>query len=113
MGNAALRGSSSFETNHPEDTDYRAIVVVKDNTATAILEFMPLGFIGMQGFMMELESVDAKYLTKFGGVFDTYGQDGAASFTTTQALTYHMTQKGERFMICSMTLNPNLSIMGM
>ena len=77
MGNAALRGSSSFETNHPEDTDYRAIVVVKDNTATAILEFMPLGFIGMQGFMMELESVDAKYLTAFGGVFDTYGQDGA------------------------------------
>lgn len=95
MGNAALRGSSNFEANHPEDTDYRAIVVVKDNTATAILEFMPLGFIGMQGFMMELESVDAKYLTAFGGVFDTYGQDGAASFTTTQALTYHMTQKGE------------------
>ena len=95
MGNAALRGSSNFEANHPEDTDYRAIVVVKDNTATAILEFMPLGFGGMQGFMMELESVDAKYLTAFGGVFDTYGQDGAASFTTTQALTYHMTQKGE------------------
>ena len=39
MGNAALRGSTTFETNHPEDTDYRAIIVVKDNTATAIVEF--------------------------------------------------------------------------
>ena len=55
MGNAALRGSTTFETNHPEDTDYRAIIVVKDNTATAIVEFMPMGFIGQYGFMMELE----------------------------------------------------------
>lgn len=29
MGNAALRGSTTFETNHPEDTDYQAIVVEK------------------------------------------------------------------------------------
>ena len=73
MGNAALRGSTTFETNHPEDADYRAMIVVKDNTATAIVEFMPMGFIGKYGFMMELEGVDAKYLTQFGYVYDTAG----------------------------------------
>lgn len=94
MGNAALRGSSSFETNHPEDTDYRAIVVVKDNTATAIVEFMPMGFIGQYGFMMELEGVDAKYLTQFGAVFDTVGDPDAASFSAMDVLTRHLTQEG-------------------
>ncbi len=94
MGNAALRGSATFETNHPEDTDYRAIIVVKDNTATAIVEFMPMGFIGQYGFMMELESVDAKYLTQFGAVFDTVGDPHAASYTAMDVLAYHLTQAG-------------------
>ena len=94
MGNAALRGSTTFETNHPEDTDYRAIIVVKDNTATAIVEFMPMGFIGQYGFMMELEGVDAKYLTQFGAVFDTVGDPDAASFTAMDVLTRHLTQAG-------------------
>ena len=94
MGNAALRGSTTFETNHPEDTDYRAIIVVKDNTATAIVEFMPMGFIGQYGFMMELEGVDAKYLTQFGAVFDTVGDPDAASFRAMDVLTRHLTQEG-------------------
>ncbi|HJD23271.1 MAG TPA: NEAT domain-containing protein [Firmicutes bacterium] len=94
MGNAALRGSTTFEANHPEDTDYRAIVVVKDNTATAIVEFMPMGFIGQYGFMMELEGVDAKYLTQFGAVFDTAGDPDAASYTAMDVLTRHLTQEG-------------------
>lgn len=94
MGNAALRGSTTFETNHPEDTDYQAIVVVKDNTATAIVEFMPMGFIGQYGFMMELEGVDAKYLTQFGAVFDTVGDPDAASYTSMDVLTRHLTQEG-------------------
>ena len=94
MGNAALRGSTTFETNHPEDTDYRAIIVVKDNTATAIVEFMPMGFIGQYGFMMELEGVDAKYLTQFGAVFDTVGDPDAASFSAMDVLTRHLTQEG-------------------
>ncbi len=94
MGNAALRGSTTFETNHPEDTDYQAIIVVKDNTATAIVEFMPMGFIGQYGFMMELEGVDAKYLTQFGAVFDTVGDPDAASFTAMEVLARHLTQEG-------------------
>ena len=94
MGNAALRGSTTFETNHPEDTDYRAIIVVKDNTATAIVEFMPMGFIGQYGFMMELEGVDAKYLTQFGAVFDTVGDPDAASFSAMDVLARHLTQEG-------------------
>ena len=94
MGNAALRGSTTFETNHPKDTDYRAIIVVKDNTATAIVEFMPMGFIGQYGFMMELEGVDAKYLTQFGAVFDTVGDPDAASFSAMDVLTRHLTQEG-------------------
>nr|MDE6767545.1 hypothetical protein [Eubacterium sp.] len=60
MGNAALRGSTSFKQKQPNDTYYKSIVVVKDNKATAIVEFMPMGYIGMYGFMMELEAVDAK-----------------------------------------------------
>ncbi len=94
MGNAALRGSTTFEANHPEDTDYRAIIVVEDNTATAIVEFMPMGFIGKYGFMMELEGVDAKYLTQYGAVFDTVGAPDAASYTAMDVLTRHLTQEG-------------------
>lgn len=94
MGNAALRGSTTFEANHPEDADYQAIIVVKDNTATAIVEFMPMGFIGQYGFMMELEGVDANYLTQFGAVFDTVGDPDAASFTSMEVLTRHLTQEG-------------------
>lgn len=94
MGNAALRGSTTFEANHPEDTDYQAIIVVKDNTATAIVEFMPMGFIGQYGFMMELEGVDAQYLTQFGAVFDTAGDPNAASYTAMDVLTRHLTQEG-------------------
>ena len=94
MGNAALRGSTTFETNRPDDTDYQAIIVVKDNTATAIVEFMPMGFIGQYGFMMELEGVDAKYLTQFGAVFDTVGDPDAAGYTAMDVLTRHLTQEG-------------------
>ena len=94
MGNAALRGSTTFETNHPDDTDYQAIIVVKNNTATAIVEFMPMGFIGQYGFMMELEGVDAKYLTQFGAVFDTAGDPDAAGYTAMDVLIRHLTQEG-------------------
>lgn len=90
MGNAALRGSSSFKANQPDDTAYRAMVVVQDNTATAIVEFMPMGFIGMYGFMMELEAVDADYLQQWGGVYDQ-----TAEYTPATVLTKHLTVSGE------------------
>ena len=90
MGNAALRGSTSFKQKQPNDTYSKSIVVVKDNKATAIVEFMPMGYIGMYGFMMELESVNAKYLQQWGGVYDK-----DADFTPADVLARHMTEKGD------------------
>lgn len=90
MGNAALRGSSNFLAKNPDDTDYSAIVVVKDGKATAIVEFMPMGYIGMYGFMMELEAVDAGALTKYGGVAAEY-----STFTPAAVLSQHLTLNGE------------------
>lgn len=89
MGNAALRGSTSFKQKQPNDTYSKSIVVVKDNKATAIVEFMPMGYIGRYGFMMELESVDAKHLTQWGGVYD-----GDAIFTHANVLAKHMSSDG-------------------
>ena len=89
MGNAAFRGSTSFRQKQTADLYDKAIVVVKDNKATAIVEFMPMGYIGMYGFMMELESVDAKHLQQWGGVYDK-----DATFTPAQVLARHMTESG-------------------
>ena len=89
MGNAALRGSTSFKQKQPNDTYSKSIVVVKDNKATAIVEFMPMGYIGMYGFMMELESVDAKHLQQWGGVYDK-----DAAFIPADVLARHMTENG-------------------
>lgn len=90
MGNAALRGSTSFKQKQPDDTYSKSIVVVKDNKATAIVEFMPMGYIGRYGFMMELESVDARHLTQWGGVYD-----GDAAFTPANVLAKHMSSDGK------------------
>lgn len=90
MGNAALRGSTSFKQKQPGDTYSKAIIIVKDNKATAIVEFMPMGYIGRYGFMMELESVDAKHLTQWGGVYD-----GDATFTPAKVLAKHMSSDGK------------------
>lgn len=90
MGNAAFRGSTSYRQKQTNDTYDKAIVVVKDGKATAIVEFMPMGYIGMYGFMMELESVDAKYLQQWGGIYDK-----DAAFTPAEVLTRHMTTDGK------------------
>lgn len=90
MGNAALRGSSSFLQKNPDDTEYQSLVVVEDGQATALLEFMPMGYIGQYGFMMELESVDAEVLTKYG-----YPDDDYCTYTPADVIAEHRTQKGE------------------
>ena len=92
MGNAALRGSVSYKQKQPTDTDYRPIVIVKDGKATALLEFMPMGYLGMYGFMMELEGV-------YPGSFNRYGSPNTADektvFTPTRTLTYQKTADGK------------------
>ena len=90
MGNAALRGSSSFLQKNPDDTEYQSLVVVEGGQATALLEFMPMGYIGQYGFMMELESVDAEVLTKYG-----YPDDDYCTYTPADVIAEHRTQQGE------------------
>lgn len=92
MGNAALRGSDSYKAKRTDDTAYRPIVVVQGGKATALVEFMPMGYLGMYGFMMELEGI-------YPGSFTRYGMPNASDpktvFTPTQTLTYQKTQAGE------------------
>ena len=90
MGNASLRGSTSFRQKQPDDTYSKSIVVVKDNKATAIVEFMPMGYLGMYGFMMELEAVDVHHLQQWGGVYDK-----DAVFTPATVLAKHMSGDGK------------------
>lgn len=90
MGNAALRGSQSFLAKNKDDTDYSAIVVVKDGKATAIVEFMPMGYVGQAGFMMELDAVETKGLTQYGGVAEQF-----STYTPATVLAQHRTQQGE------------------
>ena len=90
MGNAALRGSSSFLQKNPDDTEYRSLIVVEDGQATALVEFMPMGYIGQYGFMMELESVTAEVLTKYG-----YPDDDYCTYTPADVIAEHRTQQGE------------------
>lgn len=90
MGNASLRGSTSFKQKQPDDPYSKSVVVVKDNKATVIVEFMPMGCLGMYGFMMELEAVDVRHLQQWGGVYD---QD--ADFIPATVLTRHMSSDGQ------------------
>ncbi len=92
MGNAALRGSESYKKNQPGDKEYRPIVIVKDGKATALLEFMPMGFLGMYGFMMELEGIYPGSFTQFGMPNTS---DPETVFTLTQSLTYQKTTDGK------------------
>lgn len=89
MGNAALRGSTSFLQKNPDDTEYKSLVVVEDGKATALVEFMPMGYIGQYGFMMELESATPEILTKYG-----YPDDDYCVFTPAEIMTEHRTQQG-------------------
>lgn len=90
MGNAALRGSTSFLTKNPDDTSYKPLLVVKDGKATAIVEFMPMGYIGMYGFMMELEAVRSQRLTRYGSPDEAYSQ-----YIPAGVLAQHRTTSGE------------------
>ena len=89
MGNAALRGSTSFLQKNPDDTEYKSLVVVEDGKATALVEFMPMGYIGQYGFMMELESVTPEILTKYGAPDEDY-----SVYTPADMLAEHRTQEG-------------------
>ena len=90
MGNTALRGSASFLAKNPSDTEYKPIVIVKDGKATAIVEFMPMGYLGMGGFLLELEAVQTGAITRYGGVAEAY-----ATYTPSTVLAQHRTVDGK------------------
>lgn len=92
MGNSALRGSDSYKLNQTSDTAYRPIVIVKDGKATALLEFMPMGYLGEYGFMMELEGVYPGSFTQFSMPNES---DPNTVFTSTRTLTYQKTTDGK------------------
>lgn len=92
MGNASLRGSESYKQKQPGDTAYRPIVIVENGKATALLEYMPMGFIGMYGFMMELEGIYPASFTQYGM---PNANDSGTIFTKTQTITYQKTVNGE------------------
>lgn len=92
MGNTALRGSDSYKLKQTSDTSYRPIVIVKDGKATALLEFMPMGYLGEYGFMMELEGVYPGSFTQFCMPNES---DPNTVFTSTRTLTYQKTTDGK------------------
>ena len=90
MGNTALRGSESYLAKQPNDTDYKQLIVVKDGKATALVEFMPMGYIGTYGMLAELESVTPTQCTRFGVPDANY-----TTYTSANILSYHKTTDGE------------------
>lgn len=71
---------------HPEDTEYRSIVIVRDGKATALVEFMPMGYLGMYGMLYELEAVTPEAYSKYGAPAEEY-----STYTAAQILTEHRT----------------------
>ena len=90
MGNAALRGSTSYLSKQPNDTEYKQLIVVKDGKATALVEFMPMGYIGMYSMLAELEAVTPTQCTQFGVPDEDY-----TAYTSANILSYHKTQDGK------------------
>ncbi|MCI6536574.1 hypothetical protein [uncultured Eubacterium sp.] len=90
MGNAALRGSDSYNNNHPEDADYQSLIIVKDGEATALLEWMPMSFLNTYGFMMELDGIHTDYATKFG-----VPDQSISVLSESEILTTHQTVNGD------------------
>lgn len=84
MGNTALRGSSSYEAKQTGDTDYRPLIVVKDGKATAILEYMPMGYLMFYGFLLELNSVNTT-------LFNLSPVVESSTFTPATVLAEHRT----------------------
>ena len=71
MGNYALRGSSGYNDRNADDTGYKSMLIVEDGKATLLVEFMPMGFLGMYGYLWKLDGVTVTeysngYPSKYG-----------------------------------------------
>ena len=92
MGNQALRGSMDYKSRHEEDAEAydKAIVIVKDKKATALLEYMPMGFIGKYGFLMEFDALNAANYQQWGGIYE-----GNSHLEIADVLSIHRTTDGK------------------
>ncbi|MBS4900173.1 MAG: NEAT domain-containing protein [Clostridiales bacterium] len=88
MGNLSVRGSAGFKERHPEDSSYRSLVVVENGKAHAIVEFMPMGFIGTYGFLSELDEVTPKKI-KYAPV------EGETTYRPAMLMSSHQTKDGK------------------
>ncbi|MBS4917474.1 MAG: NEAT domain-containing protein [Clostridiales bacterium] len=88
MGNSALRGSDSYNTKNPSDAGYQSLIIVKDGKATAVLQMMPMGYLGTYGFLMELDSVYPEYFQY--GPIEEY-----TTYTPAEILATHKTKNGD------------------
>ena len=89
MGNAALRGSATYLQKQPSDTTYQQLIVVKNGKATALVEFMPMGYIGMYGMLAELEEITPTQCSRFGVPDENF-----TTFTSATILSYHKSKTG-------------------
>ena len=88
MGNTALRGSSSYEAKQTGDVGFKPLIVVKDGKATAILEYMPMGYLAFYGFLLELNSINTN-------LFNLAPVEENSIYTSATVLAEHRTQNGE------------------
>ncbi len=88
MGNTALRGSSSYEAKQTGDVGFKPLIVVKDGKATAILEYMPMGYLMYYGFLLELNSINTT-------LFNLAPVEESSTYTQATVLAEHRTQDGK------------------
>lgn len=88
MGNLSVRGSAGFKERHPEDASYRSVVIVENGQAHAVIEFMPMGFIGQYGFLQELEEVSTKQI-------EYYPVESESTYKPAMVMSHHSTKDGK------------------
>ncbi len=88
MGNLSVRGSEGFRAKHPEDASYKSVVIVENGKAHAVIEFMPMGFLGQYGFLSELDEVDTKQV-QYGPV------ESETTYTPARVMSVHSTTDGK------------------
>lgn len=60
MGNGAVRGSSTYNEAHSEDSQYRPMLIVEDGKGTLVLQTMPMKSAGSVGYLLELSAVESE-----------------------------------------------------
>ena len=55
MGNAAVRGSATYNDAHyADDPNYKATLIVENGQGRLVMDMMPMAYIGMYGYLLEM-----------------------------------------------------------